>query len=67
MSLVLLAVDGTEELEQWQGKLCTELDEQDNITMYGSCFYEPYWNDRLTAVVAYGENVQELVKDLQLL
>ncbi len=67
MSLVLLAIEGEEELKLWQDKLATVFDEKDNITMYGSCFYEPYWNDRLTAVVAYGDEVQELVKELQLL
>jgi hypothetical protein len=67
MSLVLLAIDGEEELKLWQDKLSTAIDERDNITMYGSCFYEPYWNDRLTAVVAYGDEVKNLVKELQLL
>jgi hypothetical protein len=60
MSLVLLAVDGQEELNLWHTKLDIE-------TMYTSCFYEPYWNNRLTAVAAYGDNVQELVKELKLL
>jgi hypothetical protein len=58
MSLVLLAVDGEEQLSYWKDKLNTE---------YKSEFKEPYWQDRLTAVAAFGEHIQDQVKELNLL
>lgn len=58
MSLVVLAVDGEEELKQWLEKLATK---------YKSSFQEPYWSNRVTAIAAYGPEVAEQVKDLRLL
>lgn len=58
MSLVILAVDGESELKEWLSKLDTK---------YKSHFEEPYWENRMTAVVAYGSTVQEQVKELRLL
>jgi hypothetical protein len=58
MALVLLAVSNEEELEGWIPKLDAE---------YKSFFCEPYWQDRLTAVVVHGEHVEEQLKDLHLL
>lgn len=58
MSLVILAVDGEEELHDWFNKLefCVKSD-----------FFEPYWNGRMTAIACYGPTVQEQVKELKLL
>lgn len=60
MSLVLLAVDGEEELKLWRDKL-------DVVTGYMSYFEEPYWDNRLTAVACYGPLVQDFLKELRLL
>ena len=56
--LVVLAVNGEDELWQWLQELNTETK---------SYFREPYWQDRLTAVVAHGPKIEEQVKDLMLL
>jgi hypothetical protein len=66
MSLVLLGVL-PDEIVGWNDRLRTEMDASNNISMYASSFYEPYWNDRLTAIVAYGDEVEDIVKDLRLL
>lgn len=58
MSLVILAVDGEDELKEWFEKLTTK---------YKSSFKEPYWNNRLTAVAVYGPDIEDQVKDLRLL
>jgi hypothetical protein len=58
MSLVILAVDGEDELLEWWDKLDAD---------YKSDFLEPYWNDRMTAFAAYGPLVQEQVNELKLL
>lgn len=57
-SLVILAVNGEEELREWFDKLDAPLK---------SDFLEPYWNDRMTAFAAYGPNVEEQVKGLYLI
>ena len=57
-SLVLLAVDGSDELEQ----LCKTFTSKEYKT---ACFREPYYQDRLTAVVCHG--CDEDIKDLRLL
>lgn len=57
-SLVLLAVDGGDELEQWY-------DWFDNQCYKVTNFREPYYNDRMTAVVCHG--CDEDVKELRLL
>lgn len=58
MSLVILAVNGEEELRLWSDKL-THCNKSD--------FLEPYWDHRMTAVVAFGETVEDQVKELRLL
>jgi hypothetical protein len=55
-SMVLLAVDGEDALSKWLCRLNTGPK---------SCFYEPYWDNRLTAIAAYG--CDEQVKGLNLL
>jgi len=58
-SLVLLATDGADELEQWY-------DWFDNQPGYKvSSFREPYYDNRMTAVVCHG--CDNDVKDLRLL
>lgn len=54
-SLVLLAVDGGDRLEQW----CNRFSESGYRV---SCFREPYYDNRMTAVVCHGcdEDVKEL-------
>jgi hypothetical protein len=57
-SLVLLAVDGGDELEQW----CNRFNESGYKT---SCFRESYYQNRMTAVVCHGCDGD--VKELRLL
>jgi hypothetical protein len=57
-SLVLLAVNGEDELWEWLQILNTD---------QKTFFREPYWQDRLTAVAAHGVHIEEQVKDLLLL
>lgn len=32
-----------------------------------ACFFEPYWNNELTAFAVYGENAEEDFRDLNLM
>jgi len=55
-SMVLLAVDGGDQLEEWTGKLadCRFVE-----------FREPYYDNRMTAIACHG--CDELIKELRLL
>jgi hypothetical protein len=61
-SIVLLGVDNLDELDKWYYNL--------SIT-YRDCklkiaeFFEPYWDNRLTAIACHG--CDDLVKELELL
>lgn len=55
-SLVLLAVNGETELEEWLLKL----KDFDTAT-----FREPYWDNRLTAIACHG--CDEIIKELALI
>lgn len=58
-SLVMLAVDGPNEIDEWHFKLTTEHKHLKQVA-----FFESYWDDRLTAIACHG--CDDLVSDLVL-
>lgn len=58
-SIVMLAVDGPDEIDEWYFNLATKHRDLKQVA-----FFESYWDNRLTAIACHG--CDDLVKDLQL-
>lgn len=57
-TLVFLRVSDEDELSDLYSRLDTE---------QKSLFLEPYWDNKLTAIAAYGINIEDQVKDLDMM
>ena len=60
-TIVLLKVKDLDDLKYWYGRLLS-LEE-----CYTYAFNEPYYSDAMTAIAAYGNTVEDILKDIPLI